>query len=61
MIKNAMCIRAGSLSSSLAIQCSTNWDDVAQRVARLTRNVEVLGSSPIKGPRCFPETFTLIA
>ena len=26
---------------------------VAQRVARLTRNVEVVGSSPIKGPRCF--------
>ena len=28
---------------------------VAQWVARLTRNVEVVGSSPIKGPRCFPE------
>ena len=37
------------------------WGGVAKRVARLTRNVEVLGSSPIKGPRCFPETFTLIA
>jgi len=33
-------------------------------VARLTRNVEVVGSSPIKGPRCFLEQdtlFTLIA
>ena len=28
---------------------------VAQWVARLTRNVEVVGSSPIKGPRCFLE------
>jgi len=26
-----------------------------QWVARLTRNVEVVGSSPIKGPRCFLE------
>ena len=25
---------------------------VAQWVARLTRNLEVVGSSPIKGPRC---------
>ena len=32
---------------------------VAQRVARLTRNVEVVGSSPIKGPRCFLEQETL--
>ena len=29
------------------------WGGVAQRVARLTRNVEVVGSSPIKGPLCF--------
>ena len=28
-------------------------------VARLTRNVEVVGSSPIKGPRCFLEQETL--
>ena len=28
---------------------------VAQWVACLTRNVEVVGSSPIKGPRCFLE------
>ena len=28
---------------------------VAQWVARLTRNVEVVGSSSTKGPRCFPE------
>ena len=32
---------------------------VAQWVARLTRNVEVVGSSPIKGPRCFLEQETL--
>ena len=30
-----------------------------QWVARLTRNVKVLGSSPIKGPRCFIEQDTL--
>ena len=28
---------------------------VAQWVARMTRNVEVVGSSPIKRPRCFLE------
>ena len=28
-------------------------------VARLTRNMEVVGSSPIKGPRCFLEQNTL--
>ena len=32
---------------------------VAQWVARLTRNVEVVGSSPIKGPRCYLEQDTL--
>ena len=32
---------------------------VAQWVARLTRNVEVMCSSPIKGPRCFLEQETL--
>ena len=32
---------------------------VAQCVARLTRNVEVVGSSPIKGPSCFLEQETL--
>ena len=32
---------------------------VAQCVARLTRNVEVVGSSPIKGPHCFLEQETL--
>ena len=31
----------------------------AQWVARLTRNVEVVGSSPIKGSRCFLEQETL--
>jgi len=33
---------------------------VAQWVARLTRNVEVVVSSPIKGPRCFLEQETLL-
>ena len=28
---------------------------MVQWVARLTRNVEVKGSSPINGPRCFIE------
>ena len=32
---------------------------MAQWVARLTRNVEFVGSSPIKGPRCFLEQETL--
>ena len=32
---------------------------VVQWVARLTRNVKVVGSSPIKGPRCFLEQETL--
>ena len=32
---------------------------VAQWVARLTRNVEVVGQSPLKGPRCFLEQETL--
>ena len=30
-----------------------------QWIARLTRNVEVVGSSPIKGTRCFLEQETL--
>ena len=36
---------------------------LAQGVARPTRNVEVVGSSPIKGPPLFPweRNFTLIA
>ena len=33
--------------------------DVAQWVARLTHTVEVMGSSPMKGPRCFLEQETL--
>ena len=35
---------------------------MAPWVARLTRNAEVLGSSPIKGPRCFleQETYPLL-
>ena len=32
---------------------------VVQWVARLTRHVEVVGSSPIKGPCCFLEQETL--
>ena len=32
---------------------------VAQWVARLTPNVEIVGSSPIKSPRCFLEQETL--
>jgi len=32
---------------------------MAQWVARLTRNVEVVGLSPIKGPSCFLEQETL--
>ena len=32
---------------------------MAQWVARLTSNVEAVGSSPIKGPRCFLEQETL--
>ena len=32
---------------------------IAQWVARLTRNAKVVGSSPIKGPRCFLEQDTL--
>ena len=32
---------------------------VAQWVAHLTHNVEVVGTSPIKGPRCFLEQETL--
>ena len=36
-----------------------NRGGVAQWVARLTHNVEVLGSSPIKDPHCFFEQETL--
>ena len=32
---------------------------MAQWVTRLSRNVEVVGSSPIEGPRCFLEQETL--
>ena len=32
---------------------------MAQWVAHMTRNVEVMGSSPINGPRCFLEQETL--
>ena len=32
---------------------------VALWVARLTRNVAIVGSSPLKGPRCFIEQETL--
>ena len=36
-------------------QLAMDMGDVAQWFARLTRNEEVVGSSPIKGPRCFLE------
>ena len=32
---------------------------LAQWVERLTPNVEVVGSSPVKGPRCFRQQETL--
>ena len=32
---------------------------MAQWVARLTRNVAIVGSSPLKGPHCFLEQETL--
>ena len=32
---------------------------MAQWTTRLTRNVDIVGSSPIKGPRCFLEQETL--
>jgi len=34
---------------------------VAHWVARLIRNVEIVGSSPIKGPRCFLEKETSLS
>ena len=40
-------------------KAATDRGGVAQWVACLTRNVEVLGSSPIKGPRYFLEQETL--
>ena len=36
-----------------------SWVGVAQWAARLTDNGEVVGSSNIKGPRCFREQDTL--
>jgi len=36
-----------------------SWVGVAQWVARLIGNMEVVGSSNIKGPRCFREQETL--
>ena len=54
-----------SLINSLLTDISNNTNykglqrgGVAQRVAHLTRNVEVVDSSPIKGPRCFIEQET---
>ena len=35
------------------------WGGMVQWFARLIRNVEIVGSSPIKGPRCFLEQETL--
>ena len=42
------------------MQSYTLRGDAAQWVARLTRNEEVVGSSPIKGPHCFLEQETLL-
>ena len=36
------------------LSINTLWGGVTQWVARLTRNVEVVGSSPIIGPPLFP-------
>ena len=41
------------------IQQELAMGDVAQWFARLTRNEEVVGSSPIKDHRCFLEQETL--
>ena len=53
----------GLLSISDKMMCSLlnvhNRGGVAQWVAHLTGNVEVVGSCPIKGPRCFLEQETL--
>ena len=38
---------------------NTGIHEATQWVARLTRNVEVVGSSSIKGPRCFLDQETL--
>ena len=50
-------------SSGFGCRANGNFDisrgGVVQWAARLTRNVEVVGSSPIKGPRCFLEQETL--
>ena len=40
-------------------QLAMDMGDVAQWFARLTRNEEVVGSSPIKDHRCFLEQETL--
>ena len=47
------------LLSSVIISSDVSNNAVAQWVARLTRNVEVVGSNPIKGLRCFLEQETL--
>ena len=46
-------------SSLTAIMSVSSKGGLAQWVARLTRSVEVVGLSPIKGPRCFLEQETL--
>jgi len=43
----------------IVVESAVTMNGVTQSVARLTRNVEVVGSSPIKGPRCFIEQETL--
>ena len=48
-------IESKSLSRSSLSDKQYHRGGVAQWVARLTCNVEAVGSSPIKGPRCFLE------
>ena len=45
--------------SQCIIQLANTKSGAEQWVACLIRNVEVVGSSPIKGPRCFLEQETL--
>ena len=60
MSTNVLPIHLKKVSFQISTATSlTLYSGVAQWVARLTRNVEVVGSSHIKGPRCFLEQETL--
>ena len=48
----------GMKNSANAVHHS--WGRLAQWVARLIPNVEIVGLSPIKGPRCFLDQETLL-